>query len=46
MKTSEKGEWTDFNLQANEVIVGVYGDTYDDYYNRLRRLGMIIGSLN
>lgn len=39
------GVWTDFHLEANERIIGLYGESYDneDQYCVFKRLGFIIG---
>ena len=37
------GEWVEFNLQKNETIVGIYGESYDGYNHWFRRLGFVIG---
>lgn len=32
-------------LQQNEVIIGVYGDSFDNRYHEFKRFGFIIGTL-
>ena len=34
------------DLEENEVIIGVYGDSNDNYFNVLKRFGFIIGTLS
>ena len=32
-----------FNLEDDEMIVGVYGESYENYHNCLKKFGFIIG---
>ena len=35
-----------FNLEQNEMIIGIFGEKYDQYYNSFKSLGFIIGTIN
>ena len=39
------GQWTEFVLQPNNMIVGVFAESYRNWYNRLKRFGFIIAKL-
>jgi len=40
---SSGGEISQFELDENEKIIGVFGETYDNFCHYLKRLGFIIG---
>ena len=37
--------WKGFQLADDEVIVGIFGDSYDNWTHLMKNLGFIIGKL-
>ena len=37
------GEWSDYDLNANEMIVGIFGETYDQSYDKkMKSFGFVL----
>jgi len=44
MVAYENGDWREFELRADEVVVGLFGDSFRNFYGCFKRLGFIVGT--
>ena len=44
LEDADEGKWTSVEVPAYKSIIGIYGQSYNNWYNRIRCIGFIVGA--